>query len=72
MRATLVTRCNCRRDMNIPYPPQRFIIIPLRDDVRSVWFNENEPPSTPFYQTRRFELKRDDGPYGLAEYMEVK
>jgi hypothetical protein len=59
--------------MMIPYPPQRRIAIPLRNDRLSPWFDEAEaPPQYVSIKIREFEL-RDfiGGPYGTAEYAEV-
>jgi hypothetical protein len=71
VKAILTTRCGCTREMSIPYPPQDEILVPLRTDWSSVWFNEDQPPAIPI-GARRFVLHRWDGhsPYGTVEYLE--
>jgi hypothetical protein len=71
MKAMLTTLCGCTREMSVPYPPNRDILVPLRNDRLSVWFDEDTPPAyRPPLRVRRFELRRSGGPYGTAEYTE--
>lgn len=71
MKATLTTLCGCKREMSITYPPTREIVVPLREDRLSLWFQEDIAPSRLNLRVRRFELRRfHGGPYGEAEYVE--
>lgn len=53
MRAILKTRCGCTREMEIPYPPNRVIIVPMyKHPVVAA-----APPDTPItIETRTFEM----------------
>lgn len=61
--------------MTIPWPPQPFIVIPLRTDWNTTgFFDENVPSSRVTLKMRRFEFVRhygQRGPFGTAEYMET-
>jgi hypothetical protein len=71
MKAVLTTLCGCTKEMVIPFPPQREILIPIRSDRMRVWFDEDAPPPDRVaIRVRRFELRRHTGPYGTAEYVE--
>jgi len=77
MKAILTTRCGCTREMEIPFPPNERIVVPLRPDRMSVWFDESQPPSRVgrglSIDARTFKLHRCDNcsPYGTAEYLEA-
>ncbi len=71
MKAVLTTLCGCKREMTVPYPPNRDILVPLRNDRFRVWFDESTPPTHTEFRVRRFELRGySGGHYGTAEYME--
>lgn len=71
-KATLVTRCGCWKHVDVPWPPNKELIVPLKPR-QSASVHQSEGPSKPFMETRRFELK-DAGRHGIelyADYEEV-
>ena len=74
MRAQLITRCGCKREFNVTYPPPPDIQIPLMEDEIKLAMVNLPPldPQTLTVKTRRFVLSKDRGghPAGLAVYFE--
>lgn len=71
MTATLYTRCGCSRTMQIPYPANPRILVPLRPE-RSLFHmmevNDDDDISKPSLGVRTFELYAQNG--NTAEYIE--
>jgi len=70
--ATLYTACGCQKKIDIPYPPNRTIVIPLREPSAVVFTDkENPPPNHIRMRLRQFDLLGyRGGPHGTAEYLE--
>lgn len=55
VKATLKTRCGCIQSLDIPFPPQPYILIALKP--KAVCVPQSNPDlSQPIMQTRKFEL----------------
>ena len=70
MKAILRTRCGCTREMEIRWPPLRYLRIPLKRDLSlSVWI---VPPNIDDIQIREFELQPGSKhPLETARYLEI-
>lgn len=70
MTATLRTACGCEREIDVYWPPQPYIVVPL---VKRIWPIESAPMDQTLQRMRRFELDRLDGhwPCCHATYIEV-
>lgn len=69
MKAILNTRCGCSRTIEIPYPPQRYIRVPLKGKTPIRYFNGPiRPPLS--LQTREFNLVQGKGEPGLTAIYE--
>ena len=69
MLATLKTRCGCQKQIEIPFPPNPRIILPLVPEFR-LGLTESDL-TRPIMRVREFELTDSyGGPNGYAEYLE--
>ena len=70
MRVILRTRCICSQEVEIKYPPNPIIMIPLHTNFR---VNINTTvDDIPVRQTRSFKLMNYLRPFDTAEYMETE
>lgn len=68
IKATLKTRCGAWKHIDIPYPPQIRISIPLKPKPASF----NGLGLGTLFEKRDFELQGFNGnPNGYAEYLEI-
>lgn len=74
MKARFITRCGCTRDMeNIPFPPNREIVIPLRPEMSLFHMhilNNSDDMNRPRLGVRIFEFYGMAG--DVAEYVETR
>lgn len=71
-KAILKTRCGCQREMEVPFPPNVKIILPLTPDLTAVCPEGSVSEDIIHIRTRQFDLHgiEKDGPYGIYHYYE--
>ena len=71
MKAILLTRCGCSKELEIPAPPNPKILIPLRRGEPGLWWDIiGDDITQPSFGTRTFVLYQDMG--NRAEYLEAE
>ncbi len=71
MKAKLATRCGCSREIEVPYPPNPVLVLPLHCSGEYGESFEKCMPTTPTnsLHVRRFKLQDNlgRGPYGPTD-----
>lgn len=72
MRAILKTLCGCEREMNIPYPPNRVIVLPMRRPISFETCKDGQLPADIkiAMKVRLFDLEYPGGFNETSRYIE--